>query len=240
MTRHPKLDRPPGKLPRGRPRRSPRPMSALPPLRPTPSFGEGFGNEKGSSQGREDGNNDGPGSGDVSKLARCGLVFTTVAGSLVTTAWADPSVNYISKSTVERLGVSSSRTIPYCSDMLTRVLQLQIDKIPSMVSVLRSPATLVCATATTAMALTTHHYFQRDRKHQDVFIIGAVAAGVAGGWLYDLDGTSILLRVVPWCALLGLLMSGCSPTIQEQDWKTDEMSDSCWRRKPADVNFGTS
>lgn len=67
------------------------------------------------------------------------------------------------------------------------------------------------------MALTTHHYLQRDIRHQDAFIVGAVAAGVTGGWLYELKGTSILLQVTPWCALLGILMSACSPTRQKQD-----------------------
>lgn len=207
------------------------------------SFGKGLENEKGSPRGRDGGNNDGPGSGDVSKLARCGLVATTVAGSLVMSGWElRPNLpfNFISKSTVEILGVSSRRTIPRCSNMLTGMLQLKVVDLPLMASVLKSPATLIIAATATSTALTTHHYFQRDRKHQDVFIIGAVAAGIVGGWLYDLDGTSILLRVAPWCALLGLLMSGCSPMRQKQDWRTDEMSDSCWRRKLADVNFGTS
>lgn len=137
----------------------------------------------------------------------------------------DLPFNYISKSAVEILGVSSRRTIPRCSNMLTGTLQLKTVDLPSMASALKSPATLIFATAATAMALTTQHYVQRDRKHQDVFIIGTVAAGVAGGWLYELDGTSILLRVAPWCALLGLLMSGCSPTRQKQDWRADKMSD---------------
>lgn len=238
MDRYSSPNRLPGKMPTGRPRRPPRPVPTIKPLQPRPSFEENLGNEKCSSQGREDGNNDGPGSEDVSKLARCGLVFTTVAGSLVMSACElrfDIPLFFISRSTLEVLGVSSQRTIPCCSNMLTRALQL-----PSMGSVLRSPATLIFATAMTGMALTTYHYLQRDRRHQDAFIVGAVAAGVTGGWLYELDGTSILLRVAPWCALLGLLMSGCSPMRQKQDWRTDEMSDNCWRRKLADVNFGTS
>jgi hypothetical protein len=243
LERYSNPDRLPNKVPRGRPRRSPRPVPTNKPLQPGPSFAEMLGKEKCSPQRREDGNDDGPGSEDGSKLARCGLVVTTVAGSLVTTAWdlrPDIPASLTSWSCAEKLGVSSRGTIPYRRNMANKTLQLQIVDLPSVASVLRSPATLVCATATTAMALTTYHYLQRDRRYQDAYIAGALAAGVAGGWLYELDGTSILLRVTPWCALLGILMGGCSSTRQKQGWGACERSGSSQISKPAGVGFGMS
>lgn len=90
------------------------------------------------------------------------------------------------------------------------MLQTRTTLESSIISVLESPATLIFAIAMTTTALTTHHYLQRDIRHQDAFIFGAVAAGVIWGWLSELKGTSILLQVTPWCAFIGIAMSASS------------------------------
>ncbi|KAK1830763.1 hypothetical protein QBC39DRAFT_434588 [Podospora conica] len=190
----PEPDRPHGS-PRGRPRRPSRPNPPNPiPLLPRPSSGEVVWNEKYPSQGRGGGDNGGTGPEDMSKLARCSLVAITAAGSSMMTAWDAKS--YIKESVLRRV-------------LLRPVLE------QSLLSVLESPATLIFATAMTVTGLTTHHYLQRGHGHQDAWILGAVLVSVViwviGGSLVEIDGTSILLRVTPWCALLGMLMGGCSP-----------------------------
>jgi len=74
-------------------------------------------------------------------------------------------------------------------------------------SVLGSPSALLATISATVWCLTTYHYHHRHEKYQDAMIIGAVGAGAAAGLLLRLDGTSVLLGIVPWCVFAAMLIS---------------------------------
>ncbi|KAG7287582.1 hypothetical protein NEMBOFW57_007094 [Staphylotrichum longicolle] len=77
-------------------------------------------------------------------------------------------------------------------------------------AVLDSPVTLVTSIAVTTLATTAYHYRHRSDKYQDPLIFVIAGAGALVGRLAGLDGTGVLLRVVPWCVLVSLLVSAAS------------------------------
>ena len=84
-------------------------------------------------------------------------------------------------------------------------------------SVLGSPSALLATISATVWCLTAYHYHHRHDKYQDAIIIGAVGAGAATGLLLRLDGTSVLLGIVPWCVFVAMLISTCwSATVRRQ------------------------
>ncbi|KAK3985183.1 hypothetical protein QBC44DRAFT_385126 [Cladorrhinum sp. PSN332] len=75
-------------------------------------------------------------------------------------------------------------------------------------SIMGLPATLIFAVALTTSPLTTYHYLHRGDKFINLFIVGTVGIGaLAGKFAGEMDATQILLRVVPWCAILGMLLA---------------------------------
>lgn len=75
-------------------------------------------------------------------------------------------------------------------------------------SALHSPAALIAAMVATSLSLTAHHYnLQQEGKQRDLLLFGVVGSGVVTSLVLGLDGTAILLRVVPWFAILAFLLS---------------------------------
>ncbi|KAH6983468.1 hypothetical protein BKA56DRAFT_583737 [Ilyonectria sp. MPI-CAGE-AT-0026] len=77
-----------------------------------------------------------------------------------------------------------------------------------------SPAVLVTSIAVTTWAMTTYHYLHRREKFQDPLIFAIAGGGALAGRLAGLDGTGVLLRIIPCCVLVSLLLSaGWSPRL---------------------------
>lgn len=124
------------------------------------------------------------------------------AQSRTTDAWTLGST--VSASTLNPVSPQAAASVVFS---LTDFAFLQT-LIPK--AVLDSPATLVTSIAATTLAMTVYHYRHRSEKYQDPLIFAIAGAGALVGRLAGLDGTDVLLRVVPWCVLVSLLVSAAS------------------------------
>jgi len=143
-----------------------------------------------------------------SRCVEAGLVVLGAAGAGTMGSWG-PAQG------VDAWVLGSTVSIPTLHTCYWRPASLHRLKISNAVlferllspSMLASPATLITGIGVTTLALTTYHYLHRHEKYQDPLILGVAGGGALVGRLAGLDGTAVLLRVVPWCVLVSLLLS---------------------------------
>lgn len=144
-------------------------------------------------------------------FSRCvegGLVVVGAAGAAMmsclaqnrnTNAWTLGSA--VGASTLDPESVQAVDIHSYGATEIV-LLQTLIPK-----AVFDSPAVLVTSIAVTTWAMTTYHYLHRREKFQDPLIFAIAGGGALAGRLAGLDGTGVLLRIIPCCVLVSLLLS---------------------------------
>lgn len=137
-----------------------------------------------------------------------GLVVVGAAGSAMMNCWAQTRTTDVwtlgSAIGASTLDPGSVQAGDVHSHRATEIVLLQT-LIPKAVS--DSPAVLVTSIAVTTWAMTTYHYLHRREKFQDPLIFAIAGGGALVGRLAGLDGTGVLLRIIPCCVLVSLLLS---------------------------------
>lgn len=144
-------------------------------------------------------------------FSRCvegGLVVVGAAGAAMMSCWAQTQNtdvwtlgSAVGASTLDPGSVQAGDVHGYRATEIV-LLQTLIPK-----AVFDSPAALVTSIAVTTLAMTAYHYLHRHEKYQDPLIFGIAGGGALVGRLAGLDGTGVLLRIIPCCVLVSLLLS---------------------------------
>ncbi|KAK4159826.1 hypothetical protein QBC43DRAFT_121802 [Cladorrhinum sp. PSN259] len=121
------------------------------------------------------------------------IAFAALTGAILMLAW-DCSPHLIEGDRFQRQAAGHCLEIHPRTDF-------------ACVPILRSPETLIVATMLTTSSLTAYHYLHRDDKHMDWLIMSSVGAGVLIGGFLGMEGTAILLCVIPWCVMMAMLLS---------------------------------
>ncbi|KAK4228564.1 hypothetical protein QBC38DRAFT_442695 [Podospora fimiseda] len=66
---------------------------------------------------------------------------------------------------------------------------------------------LIAAIVLTSSSLTAYHYLRRHEKYMDLLIMVNIGIGTGVGRFMGLEGTEILLQVIPWCVIVAMLLS---------------------------------
>lgn len=127
-------------------------------------------------------------------LTEGGFIFAGAAGAAMMYIWDQYRDEILWK------------TDPAASDPTIHSQRL-VDMMYLRPFILNSPQTLIASIALTTFAMSAYHYRHRHERHLDVLMMGVAGGGAIIGRVLGFDGTSVLLRIVPGCILISLILS---------------------------------
>lgn len=138
----------------------------------------------------------------LARYTEGGLIVAGAAGSAMMYIW-----DQYRNETSGDITPSDAHPTVNLNHVQNIVYQRMADMLFLRQEILNSPHTLIASIAFTTFAITAYHYRHRHERHQDALMISAAGGGAIVGRMLGLDGTSVLLKVVPGCILIALLLS---------------------------------